>query len=286
MAPELDKLTTLLSLERLEDRLFRGQSHNVGTNRVYGGQVLGQAIQAAQYTIEKGFVHSIHAYFLRMGDHEAPIIYEVENSRDGRSFSARRVIAIQHGKPIFTLSASFHIKEQGELEHQDPMPSVPQPDTLEDIREHLGKIEELPKKFQLGKHIFAAFDFRPVEIIDLTNPQKTEPERHIWLKTSIPLPDSPDMHAAILAYISDFSLLDTNLLPHDVKLLDKTVQLASIDHSMWFHREFRADKWLLYKSIGISASGSRGLSRGHFYDMEGRLVATTMQEGLLRLKKD
>lgn len=285
MSSDVKDLIALLSLERLEENLFRGQSNNIGTNRVYGGQVLGQAIKAAQYTVDNRHVHSIHAYFLRTGDHQAPIIYEVDRSRDGKSFSARRVIAIQHGKPIFTLSASFHIIESGGIEYQIDMPHTAPPDSLEDIKELLGDLSRTaPSKFHLTTKIFAAFDFKPVESLDLEQPQKREPERHMWLKTAAKLPNDPDLHSTILAYISDFSLLDSNLLPHGIHILDPRIQFASIDHSIWFHREFKIDEWLLYHCAGISTSGSRGVARGHFYNQGGNLVASTMQEGLIRLR--
>ena len=285
MSPKVEELITLLSLERLEENLFRGQSHNIGTNRVYGGQVLGQAIKAAEHTVSDRHVHSIHAYFLRTGDHHAPIIYEVDRSRDGKSFSARRVIAIQHGKPIFTLSASFHIRELGGIEYQMSMPQAASPQTLKDIKEYLGDLDKTtPNKFNLMTNIFAAFDFKPVEPLDLEHPYKRDPERHMWLKTADKLPNGSDLHSTILAYISDFSLLDTNLLPHGIHILDQHIQFASIDHSIWFHREFKIDEWLLYHCEGISTSGSRGVARGHFYNEQGSLVASTMQEGLIRLK--
>jgi len=285
MTPDLENLIKLLSLERLEENLFRGNNHDFGTSRVYGGQVLGQAIKAAQYTVGDLSIHSLNAYFLRMGDLAVPIIYEVDRSRDGKSFSARRVVAIQHGRPIFTLSASFQIQESG-LEYQEKMPDSPQPDALDNIDIYLKKIiERAPDKFKLNSYIYAPFELKPVEPLDLAHPKKQEPSRHLWLKTTDKLPDDPGLHRSMLAYISDFSLLDTNLLPHGLHILDPHVQVASIDHAMWFHRDFRIDEWLLYGCEGVSTSGARGLARGRFFTQEGVLVASTMQEGLIRVRE-
>jgi acyl-CoA thioesterase-2 len=284
MIPELEELIRVLSLERLEDTLFRGVSHNIGINRVYGGQVLGQALKAAQMTVADRTVHSLHAYFLRLGDHAAPIIYEVDRSRDGKSFSARRVVAIQHGQPIFTMSASFQKTETG-LEYQQSMPDIAPPDGLRDIGSYLGDLNSrAPEKYKLTTTLYGPFAFRPVEPLDLEQPHKHEPERHMWLKAADQLPDDPDLHRAMLAYISDFSLLDTNLLPHGIHVLDTHhIQVASIDHAIWFHRDFRMDEWLVYVCEGVTTTGARGLSRGRFYTTGGILVASTMQEGLIRL---
>ncbi|MFQ5659963.1 MAG: acyl-CoA thioesterase II [Gammaproteobacteria bacterium] len=284
MNPVLEELITLLTLERLEENLFRGNSLDIGTNRVYGGQVLGQAIKAAQYTVGERHVHSLHAYFLRKGDHNTPIIYEVDRSRDGKSFSARRVVAIQHGRPIFTLAASFQVTESG-LEYQERIPEMAAPEELENISTHIGKlIERAPDKFKLSSTLSAPFELKPVEPLDLEHPHKREPDRHMWLRASDTLPDDPDLHRSMLAYISDFSLLDTNLLPHGIHILDNIIQIASIDHAMWFHRDFRLDEWLLYACEGVSASGARGLARGRFFSRDGVLVASTMQEGLIRIR--
>ena len=284
MLAELEDLIQVLSLERLEDNLFRGASHNIGINRVYGGQVLGQALKAAQLTVADRAIHSLHAYFLRLGDHAAPIIYEVDRSRDGKSFSARRVVAVQHGQPIFTMSASFQKQESG-LEYQRPMPDIPAPEQCPDIGTYLGDLNQrAPEKFKLTTTLYGPFAFRPVEPLDLEQPHKHEPERHMWLKTADRLPDDPDLHRTILAYISDFSLLDTNLLPHAIHILDTQIQVASIDHAIWFHREFRMDEWLVYVCEGITTTSARGLSQGRFYTSDGTLVASTMQEGLIRLR--
>ena len=279
----LQELVHILTLERLEENLFRGVNHDFGTHRVYGGQVLGQAIKAAQTTVNGLSIHSLHAYFLRMGDLKAPIIYEVDRSRDGRSFSARRVVAIQHGRPIFTLSASFQKRESG-LEYQEKMPDTPLPEQTPDINSYLeSMLSRFPEKYRLNRNIYSPFELRTVEPLDVEIPHVREPERHLWIRTVDRLPDDPELHASILAYISDFSLLDTNLLPHGLHILDPHVQVASIDHAMWFHRDFRIDQWLLYSCEGVSASGARGLARGRFFNTDGILVASTMQEGLIRI---
>ena len=281
---KLQDLTNLLKLERLDENLFRGASHNIGIDRIYGGQVLGQALQAAQMTVVDRVVHSIHAYFLRLGDHDVPVLYEVDRSRDGRSFSARRVVAIQHGTPIFNLSASFQKPESG-LEYQRPMPDIQQPDGLNDIGYYLGNLHErAPEKFKLTTTLYGPFDFRPVDPLDLEQPHRQEPIRKMWLKTTDSLPDDPQLHRSVLAYISDFSLLDTNLLPHGIHVLDSHLQIASIDHAIWIHRDFRMDQWILYICEGITTTGARGLSRGRFYTQDGTLVASTMQEGLIRVR--
>lgn len=280
----LNELIELLSLERLEDNLFRGISHDIGTNRVYGGQVLGQALKAAQTTVEDRHIHSLHAYFLRVGDHRAPIIYDVDRSRDGKSFSARRVVAVQHGKPIFTMSASFQTAETG-VDYQEKMPATEPPENLKSINDYLGEfIERAPDKFKLTTSLYAPFEMKPVEPVDLVNPVKREPVRHLWLRATDRLPDDPVIHHVLMAYISDFSLLDTNLLPHGLQILDTNLQIASIDHAIWFHRTFRMDEWLLYVCEGVSTSGARGVARGRFFTQDGILVASTMQEGLLRFR--
>ena len=284
MNPILEKLIQILSLEQLEENLFRGMNHDFGTQRVYGGQVLGQAIKAAQHTVNNDVsIHSLHAYFLRMGDLKAPIIYEVDRSRDGKSFFARRVVAIQHGRPIFTLSASFQKEEEG-LVYQEQMPEVPAPHDTPDINTYLESVlSHSPEKYRLNRNIYSPFELRSVEPLDVSVPHIREPERHLWIRTLDTLPDDPDLHRSILAYISDFSLLDTNLLPHGLHILDPHVQVASIDHAMWFDRKFRIDDWLLYACEGVSASGARGLARGRFFTADGVLVASTMQEGLIRI---
>lgn len=286
MSEILDELIELLSLERLEDNLFRGSSRDIGTNRVYGGQVLGQALKAAHDTIEGREIHSLHAYFLRMGDHHAPIIYEVDRSRDGRSFSSRRVVAIQHGRPIFTLAASFQRGEDG-LEHQSDMPDVPGPDDAgKQLIYSQADVEHMPDKLQRIIRLTAPFEFRPVEAINLDQPSRSVPERHIWLRLADTLPDDNTLHCAMLAYISDYALLPTALLPHGVHYSDVNLQMASLDHAMWFHRPFRMDDWLLYSLDSPSAAHARGFTRGQFYRQDGALAVSTVQEGLIRVRDD
>lgn len=284
MAVILQELLSLLALERLEINLFRGSSHDIGTPRVYGGQVLGQALRAAQHTVEDRVVHSLHAYFLREGDPHAPIIYDVDRSRDGRSFSARRVVAIQHGAQIFTLSASFQTPEPG-LEFHTPMPEVPDPESLPSIRElETHHLEQLPEKFKRLVQFSAPFELKSVEFAPGAESEDSLPCRHFWIRTVDTMPDDPHMHEALLAYISDYGLLTTALRPHHIHFTDTSLKIASIDHAMWFHRPFRLDQWLLYSFEAISTSSARGLARGSLYNRDGVLVASTVQEGLLRIR--
>lgn len=280
----LAELVAHLALERLEENLFRGPSRDIGTPQVFGGQVLGQALKAAQTTVAERNVHSLHAYFLRRGDFNAPIIYEVERSRDGHSFSARRVVAIQHGHPIFTLSASFQAPEDG-LEYQPPLPAVPPPEALTGVREYETRnLERLPDKVQRLLQLSAPFDLRPVETGRLHQAEDLAACRQFWLRTVDRLPDDPDLHRSILAYVSDYGLLTTTLRPHGIHFTDMDLQMASIDHAMWFHRPFRMDEWLLCEYEAISTSNARGLARGAIYQADGRLVASTIQEGLVRVR--
>ncbi len=285
MEPILHELILLLELERLEDNLFRGPSRDIGTNRVFGGQVLGQAIKAAQNTIEENRnIHSLHAYFLREGDHNSPIIYEVDRSRDGRSFSARRVVAIQHGRPIFTLSASFQLEEDG-LDYGVRMPEVPEPDDLASVREYETRhMEILPEKIQRLMTLSAPFDLKPVDFDEHPDRDRVMPCRHFWIKTVDELPLEPQLHRSILAYVSDYGLLTTCLVPHGLHMFDTRLIMASIDHAMWFHRPFRMDQWLLYSCEAMSTSNARGLAKGHFFKRDGTLIASTTQEGLVRQK--
>jgi len=287
MSAILQELVSLLELERLEANLFRGPSRDIGTNRVYGGQVLGQAIKAAQYTVEENRnIHSLHAYFLRAGDHNAPIIYEVDRSRDGKSFSARRVVAIQFGRPIFTLSASFQIDEEG-LEYGITMPDVPGPNQLLSVTEYKSKsLDKLPEKFQRLMKLSAPFDLKPVGLVEALESGDFSPCRHFWVKTVDKLPADPQLHRSILAYVSDYGLLTTTLLPHGLRFPDSDLMMASIDHAMWFHNPFSIDNWLLYSCEAISTSNARGLARGNFFQEDGKLIASTTQEGLVRQKTD
>lgn len=284
MTPILADLLQLLELERLEDNIFRGQSRDIrGDEQVFGGQVLGQALTAASYTTGLRQVHSLHAYFLLPGDPNAPIVYEVDIARDGKSFSTRRVVAIQHGRPIFNMAASFQEPEEG-FDHAVPMPDVPGPDGLTDVRELPSEFfEKAPKKLRRIVAHVRPFDFRLVEPSQIDPPVQAEPRRHIWIKTVGPLPNSPDLHRNVLAYLSDYYLLITATRPHSVDFKPGNVQLATLDHAMWFHRPFRVDEWLLYAMESPSASGGRGLTLGRFFTQDGRLVASTAQEGVVRV---
>ena len=283
MNPVLRDLLHLLELEQIEDNIFRGESRDIGSSRVFGGQVLGQALTAASYTVDGLEVHSLHAYFLRAGDVNAHIVYDVDRARDGRSFSNRRVVAIQHGRPIFNLAASFQVPEQG-LEHHTEMPPVPGPEGLADLSEIADDVrEKIPEKMRRYLTHERPFEVRPVEPIELLSPKKTAPRRHIWVKTLGPLPDQPDLHRNLLAYLSDYQLVATATLPHGIRFEQGNVQLASLDHAMWFHRPFKLDDWLLYSMESPNASGARGLARGQFFSADGTLVASTAQEGLIRI---
>ena len=271
-----------LSLERIEENLFRGESRDIGGRSVFGGQVLGQALTAARQTVEGREAHSLHGYFLRPGDMDPPIIYEVERIRDGRSFTTRRVVAIQHGQAIFNLSASFQAREEG-VEHQAQMPQVPGPEGLANKTE-LGRraAQEAPEEVRGFLTRERPIELRPVQPVDLLHPEVRPPQREIWLRVPRVLPDLPAVHQAVLAYASDFSLLGTALLPHGLSFLQRQVRAASLDHAMWFHRDFRVDEWLLYVMDSPSASHARGLSRGSFFSRDGKLVASVAQEGLIR----
>jgi acyl-CoA thioesterase-2 len=285
--PLVDELVALLRLERLEDNLFRGESRDIGTHRVFGGQVLGQALSAAQQTVEAArAAHSMHAYFLRAGDIAHPIVYNVEHARDGGSFSVRRVVAIQHGQPIFNCSVSFQIDEPG-VEHQLPMPAVPKPDDLPSGPQiDADQLALVPAKLQRWLAMRGPFEFRRVYPRDELNPGKQPPYQHVWFKLIARAPDDPVMQRAMLAYASDFHLIGTTTFPHGISYLQKNVQMASLDHALWFHRPFRVDEWLLYSCDSPTAQGARGLARGMIYDEAGRLVASTAQEGLIRLRTE
>ncbi|NII09070.1 acyl-CoA thioesterase II [Oleiagrimonas sp. C23AA] len=281
------ELVELLGLERLEDNLFRGQSRDIGTRYVFGGQVLGQALSAAQQTVPSDRqAHSLHGYFLRAGDIDAPIVYSVERARDGRSFSSRRVVAIQHGQPILNCAVSFQIEEDG-FEHQSSMPEVPAPEDIEP-QPHMPdeELAKLPIKLQRWLGHDSPFEFRQVWPRDELNPTKRPPYQHIWLRLRAPVPNSPVLQRALLAYASDFHLIGTITLPHGISYLSQNVQMASLDHAMWFHRPFRIDDWLLYTFDSPTAQGARGLARGTIYSRDGRLVASTAQEGLVRLRDE
>jgi acyl-CoA thioesterase-2 len=275
----VDGLVRLLDLEQIEVNLFRGVSPPVKMQRVFGGQVAGQALVAAARTVEHGSVHSLHAYFLRPGDPSIPILYEVDRIRDGRSFTTRRVVAIQHGKAIFNLSASFHDDEPG-LEHQAPMPDdIPAPETLPTFKERWAdKAELLGEWYERPRPI----DTRHADIGAEDRSKPLPPHQHVWLEAAGELPDDPILHTCVLTYASDMTLLDTALLPHGGEYAEADLMMASLDHAMWFHRPFRADEWLLYAQDTPSANGARGLARGLVFRADGTLVASVVQEGLLR----
>ena len=288
--PVVSELIELLSLERLEDNLFRGQSRDIGTKYVFGGQVLGQALSAAQATVDgsngERRAHSLHAYFLRAGNIEAPIVYEVDRTRDGGSFSVRRVTAIQHGRVIFFCAASFQAEEGG-AEHQLSMPEVPQPEDIAPAPAVPAEVMgTLPPKVQRWLSRRGPFEFRHVYPRDELNPPKRPPFQQVWFRLSEPVGDSPELHRALLAYASDFHLLGTATFPHGISYYQPNVQMASLDHALWFHRSFRADDWLLYSIDSPSAQRARGLARGQVFDRSGRLVASTAQEGLIRVVPD
>jgi acyl-CoA thioesterase-2 len=279
----LGELLDLISLEQLEVNLFRGASRDIGTPRVFGGQVLAQSVLAASRTVEGRALHSLHAYFLRAGDPEAPIVYDVDRSRDGRSFTARRVVAIQHGRQIFTMAASFQVPQDG-LEHQFAMPQVPGPDELTggwEVSEQ--ELREAPQKLRRWFNRFGPFEFRPVQRHDPQHPQPGPPRQQLWFRLNGNPGDDPVLHRTLLAYVSDFYLIGTATLPHGISYLGGNLIMASLDHAMWFHRDVRLDNWLLYDCDSPSACGSRGLARGLIYDQQGRLVASTAQEGMIAL---
>ena len=283
MSEILDDLLHLLTLERIEDNIFRGESRDIGSPRVFGGQVLGQALRAASATVDERPVHSLHAYFLRAGDVEASIVYNVDRARDGRSFSNRRVVAIQHGRQIFNMTASFKSHEDG-LEHQAEMPKVAGPDDLPDVRDLTNHVlDEIPEKMRRWFTHERPFHLRPVESVALLSSEPLPPRQNLWVKTTGRLPDDPAIHRNLLAYVSDYQLVATATLPHGIPFQRGNVQLASLDHAMWFHRSFRLDEWLLYSMESPNMSGVRGLARGQFYTAAGELVASTAQEGLIRI---
>ncbi len=281
----LEALMTALRLEPLEDNLFRGSRACEGWLRVYGGLVLSQALSAAARTVEADrAIHSLHGYFLLAGDPEREIVYDVERIRDGGSFTTRRIKAIQHGRAIFSMSASFHKQEDG-FDHQSAMPDVPAPESLPTPKDLMaGFLNTLPPAMQNYWNRERPIDVRIVDASRYASRDPRPATQSVWMKANGILPDLPHIHQAVLAYASDFTLLDTALIAHGKLLFDKDVQLASIDHAMWFHRPFRADDWLLYVQDSPSASGARGFCRGSIFDRAGRLVASAVQEGLMRRK--
>ena len=284
MSKILDGLVQQLALERIEENLFRGQSMDLGWGTVFGGQVLGQALSAAVQTVPvERHVHSLHAYFLRPGDVSKPIVYDVDRIRDGGSFTTRRVVAIQAGRPIFNLAASFQKQEVG-FEHQAPMPETPPPESVPSDDDNLPGRSRDPAPGAKTRLADRPFELRTVDPQDdLVTPTPQPPRRRIWMRAVDRLPDSPALHAYLLAYASDYSFLTTALLPHGATWYTPGLQSASIDHVMWFHQPVRVDEWLLYDVDSPAASGARGLVRGSIFTEDGRLVASTAQEGLLRI---
>ncbi|MDH3991130.1 MAG: acyl-CoA thioesterase II, partial [Gammaproteobacteria bacterium] len=256
---------------------------DIGGAQVFGGQVLGQALSAAHHTVEGRRAHSLHAYFLRRGDMSAPIIYDVDRSRDGGSFSVRRVVAIQHGRPIFNLAASFQVPEHG-LEHHSAMPEVEGPDGLPDLTEVAPQmLDKIPEKMHRYLTIKRPFEFRPVQPMEFMSLEPRPAVKHVWIKTVDGLPDEQSLHQNLLAYVSDYELLGTSTLPHGLPFGQGRVMMASLDHALWFHRDVRVDDWLLYSMDSPNSSGARGFARGQFFNREGALVASSTQEGLVRV---
>lgn len=288
MSDVLSELIDLLKLEKLEENLFRGPSQDPGWGIVFGGQVLGQALSAASQTVpaDRG-VHSLHAYFLRPGDVRLPVVYDVDRIRDGSSFTTRRVVAIQKGRPIFSMSASFQIQEPG-YDHQDPMPEgIAGPDGLMNQQELAQTVADaIPEPMRERVLAISPIEQRPVKPYNLLRPKAREPSREIWYRAMRPIDsDDASLHRYLLAYASDFNFLGTATQPHGISWLSPGMQMTSLDHSMWFHRPFRMDQWLLHVMESPSAQGARGLVRGKFYTQDGLLVASTMQEGLIRHHK-
>lgn len=284
-ATPMDALLAILDLERLEENLFRGLSPQVGWQRVFGGQVIGQALVAAQRTVDADrFVHSLHAYFMRPGDPSVPIIYEVDRIRDGSSFATRRVVAIQHGKAIFSMSASFQYDEDG-FDHQIEMPKLPMPETLPGEQELKEKfLVHAPEAIRRYWERPRPIEIRPASLHHYFTRDDGKPIQDVWVKAVGTVPDERHIQAAILAYLSDMTLLDTSLYAHGTSVFDRNLQVASLDHAMWFHRPCKMDDWLLYTQDSPSAHGARGMTRGSLFTRSGVLIASVAQEGLIRKK--
>jgi acyl-CoA thioesterase-2 len=286
MTAAMQELLSILDLEKLEHNLYRGRSPKLDWQRVFGGQTIAQALVAAQRTVTpERHVHSLHGYFMRPGDTKVPIIYEVDRIRDGGSFTTRRVVAIQHGHAIFSLEASFQGDEQG-LEHQVPMPlDVPPPDSLMTQQELIGKFgDAVPEGIRRYWERDRPIDMKPVMLEHYTSREKLAPEQKIWIRTAGPVPADRATQAAVLAYLSDMTLLDTSTFAHGRAVFDPDIQAASLDHAMWFHRPHRLDDWILYTQDSPSSQGSRGFTRGALYGQDGTLIASVAQEGLIRLR--
>ncbi|MGQ0741228.1 MAG: acyl-CoA thioesterase II [Alphaproteobacteria bacterium] len=279
------ELLDVLDLEQIEVNIFRGISPRDRWQRVFGGQVLGQALVAASRTVGERTCHSLHAYFLRPGDPKLPILYEVDRARDGGSFTARRVVAIQSGQQIFNMAASFQVSETG-LEHQSRMPDAPDPESLPSEKQRrLELASTVPDEARAWFLRERPIEIRAVDPADRFKAGKHPPHQVVWMRATGAMPDNPRLHQCVLAYASDMTLLDTCLLPHGFSVMSGNMQLASLDHAMWFHRPFRADEWLLYVQDSPSASGGRGFNRGDIYRRDGTLVASVAQEGLIRKRR-
>lgn len=285
MSKAITDLLAILDLEKIEENLFRGRSPQVGWQRVFGGLVIAQALAAAERTVENLTPHSLHGYFLLGGDPSVPIVYQVEHLRDGRSFATRRCVAIQHGKVIFSLAASFHNPEPG-LEHAFPPPSAPEPESLPDENQFLAAHgARMPKAVRRYFERERPIEMRPVDAGRYVfRGAQGDPVQKVWVRTSAALPDDPAIHRAALAYLSDMTLLDTALIAHGRSVFDPDVQAASLDHALWLHRPFRADEWMLYVQDSPNAFGALGFSRGALYSRSGALIASVAQEGLIRLR--
>ncbi len=283
MRDVLAELRDLLALEKIEENHFRGRSQDLGWGAIFGGQVLGQALSAAAQTAPADrVVHSLHSYFLRQGDASRPVLYQVDRIRDGKSFTTRRVVAVQAGRPIFNLACSFQKEESG-FDHMDAMPEAPPPEDLLSERQLAERIaEKIPEPLRTLALAERPIEIRPVIPHNPLKPEKKPPRRLLWYRAAGALPDDPAVHRYLLAYASDFNFLLTTLLPHGVSWITPGMQVASLDHAMWFHRPFRFDDWLLYEMDSPSASGARGLVRGRFWRRDGTLVASLAQEGLIR----
>lgn len=282
----LDLLLDLLRLERLERNLFRGQNRDVGSGRVFGGQVLAQALVAAGQTVEGRGAHSLHGYFMLPGDVRTPIVYQVDRIRDGRSFTTRRVLAIQEGREIFSMLCSFQVEEPG-IAHGAALPDVPPPESLpRELDLVRAMAHRIPAPLRPVYTQDRPIDFRPAAPLDPFAPDVREPVKHVWFRAEGEMPDDPLLHQAVLAYASDYGLLGTALLPHGLSFLMRGVQAASLDHAVWFHRPFRVDQWLLYATDAPAAAGARAFTRGSLFTREGEMVASTAQEGLIRLHRE
>jgi acyl-CoA thioesterase-2 len=284
MGDAIATLLEVLDLEKLEENLYRGRSPDVGWQRVFGGQVIGQALVAAARTVEDRIAHSLHGYFMLPGDPSVPIVYQVDRIRDGKSFTTRRVVAVQHGKAIFSMSCSFQVPEDG-LDHQIAMPDVPPPEELPSEAELRARfLHEAPEPVRRYWERERPIEIRPVDLRHYMSRDTRDPRQNVWIRATGPLPDDPEIHRCVLAYASDMTLLDTSLFYHGRSIFDRDLQVASLDHALWYHRPFRADEWLLYAEDSPSASGARGFNRGSLFSRDGRLIASVAQEGLIRLR--